>query len=175
MDSGTDILRGIIAIVVGIFVIAYPFTKIYTINESIGIGIAFLGIWFLILGYNIRNYSKIESVIFILLFLISIITGLFIFENVIFLEYSMHHWLYLTGLLILISGIVALFGKEAIERGAGITGIILGIIYLLFNYYGTNNYYLALILGIWLILIGSVQFFISYEESYEFSFFRFFN
>lgn len=175
MDSGTDTLRGIIAIVVGIFVIAYPFTKIYTINESIGIGIAFLGVWFLILGYNIRNYSKIESIIYLLLFFIAIITGLFIFENVTLIGYSMHHWLYLTGILILISGTVALFGKEAIEKGAGITGVVLAIIYLLFNFYGTNNYYLALLLGIWLILIGIVQFFISYEESYEFGFFRFFN
>jgi len=175
MASSTDTLRGIIAIVVGIFVIAYPFTKIYTINESIGIGIAFLGIWFLILGYSVRNYSKIESVIYLLLFLISVTTGLFIFENITLLQYSMHHWLYLTGILTLISGIIALFGKEAIEKGTGIIGMVLGIIYLLFNYYGTNNYYLALILGIWLIVIGSVQFLISYEESYEFGFFRFFN
>ncbi len=175
MTSSTDTLRGIIAIAVGIFVIAYPFTKIYTINQSIGIGITFLGIWFLILSYNIRNYSKIESIIYLLLFLISVTTGLFIFENVALYGYFMHHWFYLTGLLILISGIVALFGKKAIEKGTGLTGVVFGIVYLFFNYYGTNSYYLSLVLGIWLIIIGSVQFFISYEESYEFGLFRFFN
>jgi len=175
MSQGTDTLRGIIAIVVGIFVIAYPFTNIYTINQSIGIGIAFLGIWFLILGYDTINYSKLESILYFLLFFAAVATGLFIFENIILLQYSMTHWLYLTGSLILISGIIALSGKEAIEKGAGITGILLSIIYLIFNYYGLNNYYLALILGIWLIIIGSVQFFISYEESYEYGFFRFFS
>ena len=175
MSQSTDTLRGIIAIVVGIFVIAYPFTKIYTINESIGIGIAFLGIWFLILSYSALIYSKLESMLYFLLFLAAVATGLFIFGNITIYQYSMTHWLYLTGLLLLISGIIALFGKEAIEKGAGIIGILLSIIYLIFNYYGLNNYYLALILGIWLILIGSVQFFISYEESYEYGFFRFFN
>ena len=175
MSQSTDTLRGIIAIVVGIFVIAYPFTKIYTINESIGIGIAFLGIWFLILSYSALIYSKLESMLYFLLFLAAVATGLFIFGNITIYQYSMTHWLYLTGLLLLISGIIALFGKEAIEKGAGIIGILLSIIYLIFNYYGLNNYYLALILGIWLILIGSVQFFISYEESYEYGFFRFFD
>ncbi len=175
MDGSKDTLRGIIAIVVGIFVIAYPFTKIYTMNQSIGIGIAFLGLWFLILSYDVRNYSKIESLIYLLLFLAAITTGLLIFENIVLFGYSIIFWFYLTGSLILISGIVALFGNEAIEKGAGIIGILLGIMYFLFNFYGINNYYLAVILGIWLILIGCVQFFISYEESYEFGFFRFFS
>jgi len=103
------------------------------------------------------------------------ITGLFILEDINLYGYSTNFWFYSTGIIILISGIVALFGKETIEKGAGIIGVFLGIVYLIFNFNGTNNYYLALILGIWLILIGSVQFFISYEENYEFGFFRFFN
>jgi len=175
MSQGTDTLRGIIAIIVGIFVIAYPFTKIYTANESLGIGIAFLGVWFLILSYDARIFSKIESVLYLLLFFASIIAGILIFENITLIMYSLTHWLYITGSLILISGIIALFGKERIEKGIGTIGVLLGIVFLILNFYLINSYYLALILGIWLILMGSVQFFISYEESYEYGFFRLFN
>lgn len=44
-------------------------------------------------------------------------------------------------MLILISGVVALFGKDAREKGAVIIGALLGIIYIIFNLYGINNYY----------------------------------
>jgi hypothetical protein len=174
MSKAEDILRGIIAIIVGIFVIAILFTKNFSVNESIGIGIAFLGIWMLILSYDLKNYNKIESALYFILFLASIITGLFIYYNIIFSGLPLTIWIYITGILILISGIIAITGKETIEKGTGATGIILGIVFLILTYYLYNQLYMAVILGIWLIVIGIVQFFISYEEEYENGFYRLF-
>lgn len=174
MSRAEDTLRGIIAIIVGIFVIAILFTKNFTVYESIGIGIVFLGIWMLILSYDIKNFSKLEGVLFIILFLASIITGIFIYFNIIFFKLPLTIWINLTGILILISGIVAITGNEAIEKATGIIGIILGIIFLILVYYNYNQIYMAFILGIWLIVIGMIQFFISYEEKYEYGFYRLF-
>jgi hypothetical protein len=174
MSKAEDILRGIIAIIVGIFVIAILFTKNFSVNESIGIGIAFLGIWMLILSYDLKNYNKIESALYFILFLASIITGLFIYYNIIFSGLPLTIWIYITGILILISGIIAITGKETIEKGTGATGIILGVVFLILTYYLYNQLYMAFILGIWLIVIGIVQFFISYEEEYENGFYRLF-
>jgi uncharacterized membrane protein HdeD (DUF308 family) len=172
MSKVEDTLRGIVGIIVGIFVIAILFTKIFTVNESLGFGIAFLGIWMLILSYDIKNFNKIESALYFILFLVSIITGLFLYFNIILPNLPLNIWINITGILILISGLMAITGKEAIEKGTGITGILFGVILLILNYYKYSIFYMALVLGIWLIIIGIIQFFISYEEEFEYGYFR---
>jgi uncharacterized membrane protein HdeD (DUF308 family) len=103
---------------------------------------------------------------------VSIITGLFLYFNIILPNIPLNIWINITGILILISGLMAITGKEAIEKGTGITGILLGVIFLILNYYMYNLFYMALVLGIWLIIIGIIQFFISYEEEFEYGYFR---
>jgi uncharacterized membrane protein HdeD (DUF308 family) len=174
MSKAEDTLRGIVAIIVGIFVIAILFTKNFTVNESIGLGIAFLGIWMLILSFDVKNYNKIESALYFILFLISIVTGVVIYLNIIFSGLSPIIWIYIAGILILVFGIIALTGKEAIEKITGITGMILGIIFLVLTYYMYNLLFMAVIIGIWLIIIGIIQFFISYDEEYEYGFYKLF-
>jgi hypothetical protein len=174
MSRAEDTLRGIVGIIVGIFVIAILFTKSFTLNESLGFGIAFLGIWMIILSYDIKNYNKIESTIYFILFLVSIITGLFLYFNITLPNLPLNIWINITGILILISGLIAINGKETIEKGTGITGTLLGIIFLILNYYMYNLFYMAIILGIWLIIIGIIQFFISYEENFEYRFYGYF-
>jgi uncharacterized membrane protein HdeD (DUF308 family) len=174
MSKAEDTLRGIVAIIVGIFVIAILFTKNFTVNESIGLGIAFLGIWMLILSFDVKNYNKIESALYFILFLISIVTGVVIYLNIIFSGLSPIIWIYIAGILILVFGIIALTGKEAIEKITGITGMILGIIFLVLTYYMYNLLFMAVIVGIWLIIIGIIQFFISYDEEYEYGFYKLF-
>ncbi|HML04738.1 MAG TPA: DUF308 domain-containing protein [Methanobacterium sp.] len=177
MSRAEDTLRGIIAIIVGIFVIAILFTKNFTINESIGIGIAFLGVWMLVLSYDVKNFNRFESTLYFILFLVSIITGIFLYFNIqlsMLSSYSSNLWIYITGILILTSGIIAATGKETIEKGTGIIGIILGVIFLIFTYYMYNQLYLAFVIGIWLIVIGIIQFFISYDQEYEYGFYKLF-
>lgn len=174
MSRAEDTLRGIVGIIVGIFVIAILFTKSFTINESLGLGIAFIGIWMLILSYDIKNFNKIESALYFILFLVSIITGLFLYFNIILPALPLNIWINITGILIIISGFIAIIGKEAIEKGTGITGIFLGVIFLILNYYMYSLFYMAVVLGIWLIVIGIIQFFISYEEKFENGFYRLF-
>ena len=43
-----NVLMGIIAIILGIVVIAFPYVSIFTFSVLAGIGILTLGIWFLI-------------------------------------------------------------------------------------------------------------------------------
>jgi hypothetical protein len=131
----------------------------------------------LILSYDVKNFNKIESTLYFILFLISIITGFFLYFNIklsILSNLPSNLWIYMTGILILISGIIALTGKETIEKGTGITGMILGIVFLILNYYSYNLLYSAIFLGIWLMIIGIIQFFISYDKEYEYGFYKLF-
>ena len=172
--SAEDTLRGIVAIIVGTFIISIISTKNFTLNESIGMGTVFLGIWMLILSYNIKDFNKMESAIYFILFVLYLVTGVFIYFNIALSGLFLNIWIYTAGILILISGIIALTGNEFIEKCTGVTGIVLSIIFLILNYYTYNLFYPAVILGIWLIIIGIIQFFISYEEKYEYGSYRLF-
>ncbi|WP_414468542.1 DUF308 domain-containing protein [Methanobacterium sp. ACI-7] len=174
MSKAEDTLRGIIAIIVGVFLISILFTKIFTINQSLGMGIAFLGIWMLVLSYDMKEFNRNESILYFILFLISIITGLFLYINVSLPGVSLAIWTYITGIIILTSGIIAIMGNESLEKGTGIAGILLGIIFLILAYLNYNLFIMAIITGIWLIIIGIVQFYISYDQEYQYGFYRLF-
>lgn len=77
--------------------------------------------------------------------------------------------IYLAGFYLLFSDILAIFtGSTTVEKGIGGIGVILGITYLIVGIYALNPYYLALIIGIWLIFDGIRLFFVkSPEEELE--------
>ncbi|MGB9980048.1 DUF308 domain-containing protein [Methanobacterium sp.] len=174
MSKAEDTLRGIIAIITGVFVISTLYIKIFTVNQSLAIGIGFLGIWMLILSYDLKNFNKFESTMYLILFLISLVTGIFLYSNISISVLTLNIWVYISGILILISGIIALTGNENIEKGTGIIGIILGIVFLILACLNYNLLFMAIIMGIWLIIVGMIQFFISYDEEYEYGFYRLF-
>ncbi|HEX3013901.1 MAG TPA: hypothetical protein VHO92_06495 [Methanobacterium sp.] len=54
--------------------------------------------------------------------------------------------------------------KGIAAKGAGGIGVILGIIYIILASFAWNPYYLALLIGIWLIIDGIALFFVSPSE-----------
>ena len=46
-------------------------------------------------------------------------------------------------------------------KGSGVLGVILGILYIILAAYAWNPLYLALLIGIWLIVDGVALFFIN--------------
>ncbi|OPY25683.1 MAG: hypothetical protein A4E27_00888 [Methanobacterium sp. PtaU1.Bin242] len=66
--------------------------------------------------------------------------------------------IYIGGFFLIISGIIALIsGKGPSGRWGGLLGIILGIIYMIVGIYALDPFYLALLIGIFLILMGIFQ------------------
>ena len=73
--------------------------------------------------------------------------------------------IYLAGFWMIFAGTLAIFnGITTYERGWGAIGIILGITYLIVGIYALNPYYLALLIGIFLILDGIRLFFVKTPE-----------
>lgn len=167
MSTERDTLIGILALIFGFLVILLSFTKFFTLNALIGIGILILGIWLLVISYDARKYTESGSIIYLLISLIAIINGLALYGDVNVFTITIDIWRYLTGLLILITGLLTLMGPTTTEKITGSIGMILGIIFIILNYYAVNPYYMALIIGIWLIITGIIQFSISYEEQYR--------
>ena len=163
-DTGKSV--GIIAIIFGVFVISLLFINLFLLNQILGIGILFTGIWLLISSIDAYKYSKSESIVYLILSIISIVTGLGLYLNLTSYWLYGSRWIYLTGLIILITSIIAFLGPSKIEKAAGIMGVILGILFLSLYLYAANLYVLVIITGIWLIIIGIIQFVITSDETW---------
>jgi len=85
-DTGKSV--GIIAIIFGVFVISLLFINLFLLNQILGIGILFTGIWLLISSIDAYKYSKSESIVYLILSIISIVTGLGLYLNL------TSYWLY---------------------------------------------------------------------------------
>ena len=60
---------------------------------------------------------------------------------------------------------MSLFAKEGTAgKGSGIIGVILGVLYIVLAAYAWNPYYLAILIGVWLIVDGIALFFINPSE-----------
>lgn len=53
-----------------------------------------------------------------------------------------------------VSGIIHLFSKGKYAKAAGALGIILGVVYIIFDMLALNPMTLAVLIGIWPILTG---------------------
>jgi uncharacterized membrane protein HdeD (DUF308 family) len=160
-----NVLLGILAIILGLLVIIFPLFSVFTVSVIAGIGILFLGIWLLIQSFAVWEGSKGTSIVYLILGILAIIVGIGLFGNILAFSFLVSLWLYIAGFFLILSGIMSLFAKAGMAgKGSGALGIILGILYMVLAAYAWNPYYLALLIGIWLIVDGIALFFINPSE-----------
>ncbi len=165
MAEGGNVLLGILAIILGLLVIAFPLFSVFTASVLAGFAVIFLGIWLLSQSFGTWSKSKGASIAFLILGIIAVIGGIGLFGNILAFSLLASFWLYFAGFFLIISGIMSFFTKEGTAgKGVGGLGIILGILYIILGSYAWNPYYLALLIGIWLIVDGITLFFISPSE-----------
>jgi uncharacterized membrane protein HdeD (DUF308 family) len=160
MAEGNNVLLGILAIILGILVIAFPIFSVFTASVLAGLAIIFLGISLLAKSFGAWSDSKGASIAFLILGIIAIVVGIGLFGSVVAFSFLASFWLYFAGFFLIISGIMSLFSKETVGKGVGALGIILGILYMILASYAWNPYYLAVLIGIWLIFDGIALFFV---------------
>ncbi len=160
MAEGHNVLLGILAIILGILIIVFPLISVFTLSVLLGIGIIFLGIWFFVQMSRVWASSKAASIAYLILGIIGIIAGIGLIGNIVALAFLSSFILYLAGFFILISGILTLFtGAGAAGKGIGVLGVILGILFIYLGLYPIlAPFYLAFIIGIWLIFDGIALF-----------------
>ncbi|MGB9937253.1 MAG: DUF308 domain-containing protein [Methanobacterium sp.] len=162
MAEGNNVLLGILAVILGILVIAFPLFSVFTASVLAGFAIVFLGIWLLAQSFGIWSTSKMGSIAYLILGLIAIIGGIGLFGSVLAFSFLASFWLYFAGIFLIISGIMSFFTKEGTTgKGVGGLGVILGILYIILGSYAWNPIYLAYLIGIWLIIDGITLFFVN--------------
>ncbi len=165
MAKEGNVLLGILAIILGLLVMIFPLFSVFTVSVLAGIGILFLGIWFLLQSFAVWDGSNGVSVVYLILGILAIIVGIGLFGNIFAFSFLVSLWLYIAGFFFILSGIMSLFAKEGtFGKGSGVLGVILGIMYIILAAYAWNPYYLALLIGIWLIVDGIALFFINPSE-----------
>jgi len=168
MAKEGNVLLGILAIILGILVIVFPLISVFTVSLIAGIGILFLGIWLLIQSFGVWATNKGVSISYLILGILAIILGIGLFGNILAFSFLVSLALYVAGFFLIISGILSMFSKEGpAGKGSGVLGIILGILYMILAAYAWNPIYLAILIGIWLIIDGIALFFVNPMEMAE--------
>lgn len=158
MAEGTNVLTGILAIILGLFIIVFPMFSVFTLSVLTGMGIIFIGIWLLAMSYDIWNKSYGMSIVALILGILGIIVGIVLIGKIEAFSILTAMMIYVGGFFLIIAGLVALVsGEGPLGRGAGILGVIFGIIFLFVGIFALDPIYLAFVIGVFLILIGIFQ------------------
>ncbi len=168
MAEGRNVLSGILAIILGIVVMAFPLFSVLLLADIVGIGLIIIGIWLLAQSFEIWSTSKGVSILALIFGILGIIVGIGLFGKILAFSILVGLIIYIGGLFLIISGIISLLsGKGGAGRWGGLLGIILGILYIIVGLYALNPFYLALLIGLWLILTGIFMIFSPAEKVEE--------
>ena len=163
MEKTRNIFVGVLAIILGLIVILFPLISVFTINKIAGIGIIFLGIWFL--AQSFKTDSLAAGIASLILAIFAIIFGIVFIGDIKAFEFFTFIALYIVGFFIALAGITSLISGEGLKgKAIGALGIIIGIIFVIVGSYVGNPLVLAAIIGAFLIIAGIMEIFDLFNE-----------
>lgn len=165
MNDTRSVIIGVLAIILGLVAIIFPLISVTTFSVLAGLGVIFLGIWLIFQAYKNLNKSLAAVVANLIFAFFAIAFGIVFIINVETLSFVIFLALYIVGFFLIISGLSGLIsGSGAKERGIGILGVVLGIVYMIIGAFVGNPFYLAVILGAFLIIAGIMEIFFTTPE-----------
>lgn len=148
-------MYGILAIILGLIVIAFPIAGVVAASILTGFLILLIGIWLLLACANVWSVSKAAAILNLIVGILALYIGVDLLLNIYLFSFLAGFLLYLAGIFLIIAGIVSLFAREKkYALWGGVLGIILGILYIILGTYAFNPIYLGFLIGIWLIING---------------------
>lgn len=152
MENKTII--GIIAIILGFLILVFPFASNFALSIVFGISFIILGIYYFLACGSAWDVSKASVAAYIILGILSFICGYIILFNVYVFDLFVSVYLYVFGFMLIISGIMRLI-QNGFNKGIAALAIILGIITVALGYFAMlGPVYVAIIIGIALIVDG---------------------
>ncbi len=154
---GLIVVLGVLSVILGLLAIAYPGATIVTISIFFAAWLFVSGIFYLISSFT-RDGDTGSRVLSAILGVLSIIVGWALLRTPF---QSVEVFIFVIGIFFLIQGVMTFIGAFARKAGrnwgiaSGLLGIIAGIIVL--TYPISSAVTLALIAGIWLVILGVMQ------------------
>ena len=99
-------IMGILAIILGIIVMAFPVVGVVAASFIAGFAVIMLAIWFLIAGAYEMQDSRLIGLLYIILGIIALIIGFGLVFNPALFAFLTGFVLYLAGILMIIAGII---------------------------------------------------------------------
>lgn len=149
-------ITGIITIVVGIIILAFPYLSQTFLSFIFGLIFIILGIYYFIRGCGEWSSYATHSLTKIFLSILSVILGICLIGNIQLFDAIFGLIFWIVGLIMVIFAILNIYYREyGPLRATAIIMLILGIITIILGCLSwLNPFYVALILAISLILDG---------------------
>lgn len=146
----------IIAIILGIIIIAFPMLGVITAADILGLSVLLLAIFLLANGVSEVEYNTTRGLINTILGIIMLIISLGLIFNPSIFAFLTALTIYLAGIFLIIIGLIIIVGNRDNKYGfwMGILGIVLGVIYIILGTYIKNPLILGSLIGIWLLVTG---------------------
>lgn len=165
MNDQRNVFLGILAIILGLIVIAFPLISVSTFSVLAGLGIIFLGIWLLIQSYKVWGKNLAAGIADLILAFFAFAFGIVFIGNITALSFITFLALYIVGFFLIITGLTSLFSDSGLKaKGVGVLGVIFGILFMIMGIYLRSPLFLAIILGAFLIIAGIMEIFMSPPE-----------
>ena len=150
----------IIAIILGIIIIAFPMLGVITAADILGLSVLLLAIFLLANGVSEVEYNTTRGLINTILGIIMLIISLGLIFNPSIFAFLTALTIYLAGIFLIIIGLIIIVGNRDNKYGfwMGILGILLGVIYIIIGTYINNPLILGSLIGIWLVVTGVLNF-----------------
>ena len=146
----------IIAIILGILIIAFPLLGVIAASDILGLSVLLLSIFLLANGVSEVEYNTTRGLINTILGILMLIISLGLIFNPSIFAFLTALTIYLAGIFLIIIGLIIIVGNRDNKYGfwMGILGIVLGVIYIILGTYIKNPLVLGSLIGIWLLVTG---------------------
>ena len=150
----------LLAIILGIIIIAFPMIGVIGTSSLIGLSILLISIYLLVVGVAIIDYNKSGAIIDLILGILLLFLSIGLIFNPNLFAFLTEISLYLSGIILIIVGVVALVNNRNTRFGfyTGISGILLGLLYIIIGTYVSNPIILGTLIGLWLVITGVLKF-----------------
>ena len=154
---GLIVVMGVLSVILGVLAIVYPGATIVTVSIFFAAWLFVSGIFSLIGSFS-RDGDTGSRVLSAILGVLSIVIGFALLRTPF---QSVEVFIFVIGISFLIQGVMTFIGAFAYKQGrnwgifSGLLGIVAGIVVLVYPI--SSAVTLALIGGIWLIILGIMQ------------------
>ena len=149
----------LLAILLGMVIIIFPVLGVIGVSSLIGLSVLLVSIYLLVLGVSVIDYNTSGAIIDLILGLLLLFLSIGLIFNPALLGFLTEISLYFAGIMLIIVGLASLINNRSSRYGfyIGISGIILGVLYIIIGTYVANPVILGSLIGIWLVISGVLK------------------
>lgn len=149
----------LLAILLGLMIIIFPVLGVIGLADLIGLSILLISIYLLVVGVAIIDYNKTGAILDLILGMLLLFLSICLIFNFAILGALAQITLYLSGIMLIIVGVVSLINNRQSRYGfyIGIAGVVLGLLYIVIGTYIADPIILGTLIGLWLVISGVLK------------------